>query len=275
MTDASTPLISVITPYRNGKYFLPHIAANLQAQSYSHWECLLIDHASTDQGPALARQLADRDPRFRLLAIKDPRPFPALPRNVGVAQAKGELICFLDVDDLWHPGKLEQQLEFHRNNQLEFSVTFYGRFHPEEGDTAYPGALPKQWRVRRPPAVMNPRKLSVVNPIPMLTVMLNRRLLSTPALEHGPFTLIHHEDYLLWLTLWKHRPDLKYGCLNHTLAFHRRHSNNITGNRWRMVSWTYHVYRAHGKQPLAAALRSVRHALVHFVGAALTAFALD
>jgi teichuronic acid biosynthesis glycosyltransferase TuaG len=180
-----------------------------------------------------------------------------------VAQARGELICFLDVDDLWHPEKLERQLKFHKDNQLEFSVTYYGRFHPKEVETADPGALPKQWRVRRPPAVMNTRKLSLVNPIPMLTVMINRRLLSLPTLEYGPFSLIHHEDYLLWLTLWRHLPNLKYGCLNHTLAFHRRHANNLTVNRWRMLSWTYQVYRAHGEQPIGAALRSTLHALLH------------
>jgi teichuronic acid biosynthesis glycosyltransferase TuaG len=263
MTPVSSPLISVITPYRNSAPFLPHLAANLQAQTYTHWECLLVDHASTDHGPALARQIANADSRFRLLEIKDPRPFPALPRNAAVAQARGELVCFLDVDDLWHPEKLERQLEFHSNNQLEFSVTQYGRFHPKEVETANPGALPKQWRGRRPPTVMNQRKLSFVNPIPMLTVMLNRKLLTLPALEYGPFSLIHHEDYLLWLTLWKHLPNLNYGCLNQTLAFHRRHSHNLTGNRWRMLSWSYKVYRANGEQPLAAALQSTRHALLH------------
>lgn len=268
MNHASTPLISVVTPYHNSEHFLPHLAANLQAQSYTHWECLLVDHASIDQGPAMARQLADMDPRFRPLTNKDPRPFPALPRNTALAQARGELVCFLDVDDLWHPEKLEQQLEFHRRNQLEFSVTQYGRFYPDDDELTDPGSLPKHWRVRRPPAAMNLSQLFWGNPIPMLTVMLSRSLLSTPTLEHGPFSLIRHEDYLLWLTLWKHQPELKYGCLNRTLAFHRRHSSNLTRTRWRMLSWTYQVYRAHGESPVAAAMRSASHAFVHLLRSA-------
>ena len=267
MNHASSPLISVVTPYRNSEHFLPHLAANLQAQSYTHWECLLVDHASTDQGPALARQIANADSRFRPLNIKDPRPFPALPRNKAVAEARGELICFLDVDDLWHPEKLERQLEFHSKNQLEFSVTQYGRFHPEKEETADPGALPKHWRVRKPPAVMSRKELLWANSIPILTVMINRELLlSLPETENWPFSLIRHEDYLLWLNLWKQEPELRYGCVNVTLAFHQRHATNLTGARWRMATWTYLVYRAHGDQPPIAALRSILHALTHLFG---------
>jgi teichuronic acid biosynthesis glycosyltransferase TuaG len=275
MNHASSPLISVITPYRNSAPFLPHLAANLQAQSYTHWECLLVDHASTDQGPALARQIANADSRFRLLDIKDPRPFPALPRNKAVAEARGELICFLDVDDLWHPEKLERQLEFHSKNQLEFSVTQYGRFHAEDGAKADPGALPKHWRVQRPPAEMSRRKLLWKNHIPMLTVMINRRLLSKFSFENGPFSLIRHEDYLLWLTLWNLQGDLRYGRLNHTLAFHRRHSKNLTGTRWRMASWTYRVYRAHGENSLAAAFLSTRNGLVYLFRAVSSTFTFE
>lgn len=267
MTSVSSPLISVITPYRNSESFLPHLAANLQAQTYTHWECLLVNHASTDQGPALARQLAIADSRFRPLEIQDPRPFPALPRNAALDKAKGELICFLDVDDLWHPEKLERQLEFHSKNQLDFSVTQYGRFRPEAEETTDFGALPKHWRVRKPPAAMTLRKLLQANSIPMLTVMIKRDLLfSLSKSKNWPFSLIRHEDYLLWLTLWKERPELTYGCLNETLAFHKRHANNLTGSRWRMIGWSYQVYRAHGEHPLTAALLTTRNALIHLAG---------
>lgn len=268
MTPVSSPLISVITPYRNSAAFLPHLAATLQAQTYSHWECLLVDHASTDHGPALARQIAISDTRFRPLDIQDPRPYPALPRNKAVAEARGVLICFLDVDDLWHPEKLERQLGFHSIHQLDFSVTQYGRFHREEERTADPGALPKHWRVRKPPAVMSRKKLLRANSIPMLTVMINRELLlSLPeSSENGPFSLIRHEDYLLWLSLWKQKPELNYGCLNVTLAFHRRHASNLTGARWRMTGWTYLVYRAHGDRRPIAAIRCIVHTLKHLFG---------
>lgn len=259
------PLISIITPYRNGEDFLADLASNLQAQTYSHWECLLINHNSDDRGPSIANSLATRDRRFRALEESDPRPFPALPRNTGLAKAMGELICFLDVDDLWHPSKLEEQLAFHSHNNLDFSVTSYGRFQPNRGGAVIDESgtgLPSAWNTRHPPMTMSHGRLLWDNPIPMLTVMVNKEVLDGLTNAGGPFALIHHEDYLLWLILWRQRPLLRYGQLRKVLAFHRRHSNNITATRWKMIYWTYNVYRASGDHVLTAALRSARHSVI-------------
>lgn len=282
-------LISIITPYRNSESFLPGLAANLQAQTYPHWECLLINHQSKDRGPAMAMELAHLDQRFRPIEESDPRPLPALPRNTGLANAKGELICFLDVDDLWHPSKLERQLRFHTSNHLEFSVTSYGRFRPDKRSQHtetddQPGddfsqlngvRLPRRWRPRHPPGRMSRRRLLWDNPIPMLTVMLNKELLNCDSQTPGPFALIHHEDYLLWLTLWQQHPNIRYGCLDEVLAFHRRHRSNITGARWRMLSWTYRVYRAHGLSAASAAWRCARHSAVHLAKSASSVLAFS
>ena len=276
MTDKDTgPLVSIITPYRNSEHFLPGLAANLQAQTYPNWECVLIDHRSRDHGPEIAIEVARQDPRFQPIQESDPRPLPALPRNTGIAQARGELICFLDVDDLWHPSKLQRQLLFHTSNNLELSVTGYGRFRPDNAERIAnnsPGrnavVLPRRWITRHPPASMSQRRLLWDNPIPMLTVMLNKELLTCEALAGGPFASIHHEDYLLWLSLWQQHPDLRYGCLDEVLAFHRRHESNLTGTRWRMLGWTYRVHRAHGASAASAALRSARHGIVHLVRSA-------
>ena len=260
-TRLSDPLVSIITPYRNSEEFLPSLALNLQAQTYPHWECILIDHHSSDLGPKIAIELARRDNRFHSIRESDPRPLPALPRNTGLAKARGELICFLDVDDLWHPLKLERQLLFHTCNNLEFSVTSYGRFRGDHA--AGNGLLPRQWRPWYPPKSMSRSRLLWDNPIPMLTVMLNKELLSGEEHAGGPFALVHHEDYLLWLTLWLNYPDLRYGRLDEVLAFHRRHKRSITASRWRMAAWTYGVHRAHGESIAGAALRSARLGVVH------------
>lgn len=261
-----TPLISVVTPYRNAERFLPGLSATLQAQTYPHWECLLVDHASSDGGPALAAQLAAADPRFRCLQELDPRPLPALPRNRALAAARGELIAFLDADDLWHPQKLERQLAFHLAGQLDLSVTAYGRFHAS--GSAPPDGLPRRWRRTCPPARISHQRLLWGNPIPILTVLLNRELLAGQV-----FASHHHEDYLLWLRLWRRRPQLRFGLLPEVLAFHRRHGANLTAQRWRMLSWTYRVYRADGQPPLAAAFRACRFALLRTLTAAAGAAA--
>lgn len=260
------PTVSIITPYRDAMRFLPGLVATLQSQTYTDWECLLVDHASRDGGDELAVATTAADPRFRHLREPDLRPLPALPRNRALAAARGELICFLDVDDLWHPQKLERQLAFHRSGGLELSVTDYGRFSGDDsalGTHANPEAeLPRSWRRRCPPAQLELHQLWLGNPIPMLTAMANRSLLAPLDLAVGPFATVRHEDYLLWLQLWQANPRLRYGCLPEILAFHRRHEANLTAQRWRSLMWTYRLYRCAGASKIAAMAGSGRAAAI-------------
>ena len=168
------PLVTVITPYRNAARWLPGLVENLQKQTYSHWECLIVDHGSTDQGSDfLSHSVAD-DPRFRCFAVPVPcdqhRPQggPAVPRNLALTQASGELICFLDVDDLWHPSKLERQVQMHLRERLDLSVTAYYRWS---------WRTPNQMQWCCPPSRVTAWSWRWGNPIPMLTVMVNREVL--------------------------------------------------------------------------------------------------
>jgi teichuronic acid biosynthesis glycosyltransferase TuaG len=187
--------VTVITPFRDAARFLPGLVDNLRRQTMPHWHCLLIDHGSLDQGAELAEELIRADPRFRLLRLSArigfDRQLPAIPRNRGLAEVETPLVAFLDVDDLWHPQKLERQLAFHQQHALDLSVTSYCCFRDATRALG-------PWRC--PPARVRPADLRWRNPIPMLTVIASTTLLS------AGFPLHPHEDYLLWLELWRDRP---------------------------------------------------------------------
>ena len=244
-------LISIITPVRNGAPFLPELVASLQAQTYRHWECLLIDNGSSDGSVELAQQLVAEDPRFRCFQLspraKTVGSGPGAPRNLGLDHLRGELVCFLDVDDVWHPRKLERQLAFHQRHHLQFSVTAYGRSHLDR---------PRQFIRRCPPPLLSYRRLVRNNCIPMLTVMLESNLLVDESSQDPlRFRDGGHEDYLLWLQLLRRWPALRYGCLPDVLGLHRRHGSNFTALRWRMPIWLFRVYRQDGHSaPVASAL---------------------
>ena len=238
------PLVTVITPYRNAARWLPGLVENLQKQTYSHWECLIVDHGSTDQGSDLLNHSVADDPRFRCFAVPVPcdqhRPQggPAVPRNLALTQASGELICFLDVDDLWHPSKLELQVQMHLRERLDLSVTAYYRWS---------WRTPNQMQWCCPPSRVTPWSWRWGNPIPMLTVMVTREVLLSVQQQTGAlFEPVHHEDYLLWLRLARCVPSLRFGCIPEGLAIHRRFSSNLTAKRWRMPFWTLGVYRRVG-----------------------------
>jgi hypothetical protein len=116
-------------------------------------------------------------------------------------------------------------------------VTGYARFDPAT-DTLH------GWRL--PPPRFGYGRLRFGNAIPMLTLMLERRLL-----EEG-FRPCPHEDYLRWLTLFHEQPGLRCVTVPELLAFYAVHGTNLTGRRWRMPLWAYHVYRAHGMGRLAS-----------------------
>jgi glycosyltransferase involved in cell wall biosynthesis len=241
------PQVSVITPYRNAARFLPELVGTLQGQTYRDWECLLVDDGSWDGGPELLEPLTKGDLRFRRLALpatagcESPRRLPGIPRNLGLEEARAPLVAFLDVDDLWHPRKLEQQLAFHRERGLDLSVTAYGRFQRAEAPLR---------ALRRPPARLLLAELRRRNPMPLLTVVVKRELLGRG------FEAVPHEDYLLWLNLLRDRPMLRYGCLPSVLAFYRQHGDNTSRRQLGLLRWTCGVYRRHGLPPLRALLQT-------------------
>jgi glycosyltransferase involved in cell wall biosynthesis len=106
------PRVSVIMPYLNVAAFLAEAIESVRAQSYSLWELLLCDDGATDGSGDIARRYAELDPaRIRVLAHPDGGSHGAsATRNLGIRQARGEIIALLDGDDAWLPNKLDEQL---------------------------------------------------------------------------------------------------------------------------------------------------------------------
>jgi glycosyltransferase involved in cell wall biosynthesis len=101
----SRPLVSVVIPCYNAARFLPEAVASVLAQHYEPLEILLVDDGSTDSTPEIAPGLA---PEVRYLRQENRGPSAA--RNLGLREARGEIIAFLDADDLWPAGKLDLQV---------------------------------------------------------------------------------------------------------------------------------------------------------------------
>jgi hypothetical protein len=106
-------LVSVIIIFWNAKPFLAEAVASVVAQTYPHWELLLVDDGSTDGSTDLAQQLvaADSD-RMRYLAHpQHANRGMSATRNLGIAHAQGTYLAFLDADDVWLPEKLSHQVQ--------------------------------------------------------------------------------------------------------------------------------------------------------------------
>jgi hypothetical protein len=94
-----SPRISVVLPTRNRANFLPMAVASVQAQSYTNWELLIVDDGSDDETPE--RLAALDDPRIRSFRI--PHGGSSAARNAALDQATGDIIAYVDDDNMMHP----------------------------------------------------------------------------------------------------------------------------------------------------------------------------
>ncbi len=106
------PLVSAIIIFLNGEAYLEEAIESILAQTYKVWELLLVDDGSTDCSTDIAKGYArSYSGKIRYLEHQNHqnRGMSAT-RNLGVTQAKGDYIAFLDADDVWLPNKLEKQV---------------------------------------------------------------------------------------------------------------------------------------------------------------------
>jgi glycosyltransferase involved in cell wall biosynthesis len=102
------PTVSVVIPAYNAAQFLPAAIASVQAQTLTDWELLIIDDGSIDHTAAVVQPFLQRDRRIQL--IRQTNQGVSAARTHGVEHSQGDLIAFLDADDLWLPHKLATHL---------------------------------------------------------------------------------------------------------------------------------------------------------------------
>ncbi len=107
LTD--TPLISIIVPCYNQAQFLNEALDSVLVQTYTNWECIIINDGSTDSTADIANGYCKKEQRFRYIN-KDNGGLPGA-RNAGIRQSTGQYILPLDCDDRIGPRYLELAME--------------------------------------------------------------------------------------------------------------------------------------------------------------------
>lgn len=97
------PTVSVVVPLYNKARTIVRTLESVRRQSFTDFECIVVDDGSTDDGALLAAGITD--PRFRVVSQRNAGEGAA--RNRGIREARGSLIAFLDSDDEWDPAFLE------------------------------------------------------------------------------------------------------------------------------------------------------------------------
>lgn len=116
-------MISVIVPVYNVEEYLEECLESIKNQTYSNIEVILVNDGSTDHSQAICERYCQQDPRFRLINQENKGLSGA--RNRGMTESKGELITFVDSDDVLKEDMLEQLIKQVTSDDIDIVECWY------------------------------------------------------------------------------------------------------------------------------------------------------
>lgn len=207
------PLVSIIMNSCNSSKYLRLAIDSILRQSYQRWEIIFFDNQSTDGSLEIAQNYGDT--RIKIYSTQE-RVVLGAARNAAIAKVTGDWIAFLDTDDLWHPDKLDRQIEYLLNNtQIDFLYTNYANILSESDIEA---ARPRLSGMQPIGDVFG--RFIECYPVNLQTVLIRAAsLLKMEKLFSGSYEVA--EEYDLFLRFLYQR---EAGYLDEILVYYRLHS---------------------------------------------------
>jgi len=219
-------LVSVIMPSYKSSQFIKEAVNSVIAQSYSHWELIIVDDCSPDNSVEIIETIVQWDNRIHFIALAQ-NVGAAEARNIALRKANGRYIAFLDSDDIWYPEKLSTQLVFMEKSNHAFTFSAYEVI-------AEDGQIINSIKV---PSHINYNQYLRNTIIGCLTVVIDKD--QTGYFEMPNIRSSH--DMALWLSLLK-KGIIAYGY-NQRLAAYRVVSTSNTSKKYKAASDVWRVYR--------------------------------
>lgn len=212
----------------NSEAFISETINSIINQTYTNWELLLIDDASTDNTLQIANQFTSKHPNIKLLK-NESNLGAAISRNNGIEAAKGKFIAFLDADDVWKSQKLQTQITFMQSQNCDVCFSSY-----EQMDEI---GKPLNKLIKALPELTYNKYLKS-NYIGNLTGMYNAEVLGKIKAPN----LRKRQDWLLWLTAIK-TSGKPAKSTPESLAYYRVRKDSISSNKINLLKYNYLVYR--------------------------------
>jgi glycosyltransferase involved in cell wall biosynthesis len=209
-------LVSVIIPTYNRSGLLREALRSVLAQSFTDYEVIVVDDGSEEDIAGVVA--AGGGPAARCMRV--PHGGPGAARNAGVQAARGELIAFLDSDDLWHPEHLARTVPVLRERP-EVGLVYHGAIAIDESGRELP-----EGRSRAFAAGRVTQDLFVYDFVLTPSVVCRREVFDAVGGFDG--ALMSSEDYELWLRM---SLVCEFARVGEPLMYRRRHAGSICASR--------------------------------------------
>ncbi len=226
-------LVSIITPCYNGSKYIAQTIDSVRAQTYPHWQMLIVDDGSKDNSVEIIEKYVDQDSRIRL--IRQPNGGSAAARNNGIRNAQGRYIALLDADDVWEPRFLESQLALMKEHDATLVYGSYKMIDENSQEILHPV-------ICRPR--ITTKDMMVTCHIGCLTGLYDTKKYGKVYLREELKSI--RDDYAFWVDIIKQCGEA-YGN-QELLAKYRVLSNSVTGNKFKLIKKQYQFYRNYLKQ---------------------------
>ena len=220
------PLVSIVTPCYNSAAFITETLESVIAQTYKNWEMIVVDDRSSDNTCQIVEVFAIRHQGIRLIALQE-NGGVSNARNIGMTEAKGKYIAFLDSDDIWLKDKLSRQVSYMEKELLPLTFCAYKRIN--ETGKIISGQVPV-------PPTIDYHALLAHN-----VVIFSTSMMLKSAIGDLKFSRAGHEDWIFLLQLLK-QCGQGYG-INQPLAFYRVRQNSVSSNKLKAIGYTWKIFR--------------------------------
>jgi len=219
-------LVSIIIPYfKDEKNIFLSVSSALQ-QTYKNIEIIIIDNENSTNSKKILKKISKQSKKIEVFSNEKLGNYAGISRNLGVSFSKGELIAFLDSDDLWSKDKLKLQVKELKNEKVDILFTNFRAIN-ERNKELY--------------KVKSPSLITFKGLIKSCPVCLSSVLIKKKCFKKNKFKKIKtKEDYELWLNFLKSGYTIR--TLNYFCTFYRVRASTLSSFHLNKIINAYFIY---------------------------------
>jgi glycosyltransferase involved in cell wall biosynthesis len=221
--------VSVITPVYNLQEYIGACIESVLDQTYSNFELIIVDDASTDNSVKIIEEYSEKDARITFIRMSS-NSGPAVTRNTGIKASTGRFLTFLDGDDIWLPHMIEKSMNTMREKKCGFVFASYKRLDENLKPLLSDYIVPSK---------VTYKDILKSNSISCLTAFIDVQKLGKKCMP----LIRKRQDMGLWLAYLK---EIDYAVgIKEPLAIYRIRKGSLSRNKFSLIKFQWEFYTKH------------------------------